>query len=433
MQYLTKWLNNLVKVIWVLFLVTGVSKINAQEISHLSIDQANQLARQNYPMIKQKDLIKQTANLNIENLSKGFLPQFTVSGQATYQSDVTRIDIPVPGFKIEPLSKDQYKVLADVSQLIYDGGVIKQQNELQQLNSEVQQQKIEVELYKLKESVNQLYLGILYLDAQKEQVGLIKQDIQIGIKNMEAQVQNGIAFRSNLNILKAELLKNQQRIIELDASRKGMIETLELFMNVHLGKDVVFEKPLVNSNIPEAEINRPEIKLYTDQSKLFDHQSKIIKARNQPKASLFLQGGYGRPTFNFFKNQFDFFYIGGIRFNWSLSGLYTKKNDNQLVQINKRTVDVEKETFLLNTNTQLKQQQSEIDKMNLLIASDKEIIALRDGVKEAAKAQLQNGVITANDYLTEINAEDQARQSLITHQILLLQAQINYKTISGKQ
>ncbi|HSQ44091.1 MAG TPA: TolC family protein, partial [Ginsengibacter sp.] len=308
----------------IFFLVAGVSKTKAQEITNLSIEQANQFARENYPMVKQKDLIKQTANLNIENLSKGFLPQFTIAGQATYQSDVTKIDIPIPGFKIEPLSKDQYKVLADVSQLIYDGGVIKQQNELQQLNSEVQQQKIEVELYKLKERVNQLYLGILYLNAQKEQVGLIEQDIQIGIKNMEARVENGIAFRSNLNILKAELLKNQQRIIELDASRKGMIETLELFMNAHLSKDVVFEKPGIQPNSVEPIIDRPEIKLYTDESKMFDHQSKIIKARNQPKASLFLQGGYGRPTFNFLKNQFDFFYIGGIRFNWSLSGLYTK-------------------------------------------------------------------------------------------------------------
>jgi outer membrane protein TolC len=104
-----------------------------------------------------------------------------------------------------------------------------------------------------------------------------------------------------------------------------------------------------------------------------------------------------------------------------------------LIDINKRTVDIEKETFLLNTNTQLKQQQSEIDKMKLLIASDKDIIALRDSVKEAAKAQLQNGVITVNDYLREINDEDQARQTLITHQVQLLQAQINYQTISGKQ
>ena len=34
--------------------------------------------------------------------------------------------------------------------------------------------------------------------------------------------------------------------------------------------------------------------------------------------------------------------------------------------------------------------------------------------KDAAKAQLENGVITANDYLREVNAEDQSRQTLIT-------------------
>jgi len=432
MQYFTKWLNTLVKVIGIIFIVTAVTKVNAQEITHLSLEQANQLARQNYPMIKQKDLVKQTANLNIENLNKGFLPQFSISGQASYQSDVTQINIPLPGFKIEPPGKDQYKILADVSQLVYDGGVIKQQNELQQLNSEVEQQKVEVELYKLKERVNQLYLGILYLDAQKKQVELIKQDIEIGIKKVEAQVQNGIAFKSNLNVLKAELLKTQQRMIELDASGKGMIETLELFMNMHLKSDVVLEKPVMQSNVSEIEINRPEIKLYADQNKLLNHQSKIIKARNQPKANLFLQGGYGRPSLNLLKNEFDFFYIGGVRFNWPLGGLYTRKKENQLVEINKKSVDIEKETFLLNINTQLKQQQSEIDKMNLLIAGDEEIITLRASVKDAAKAQLENGVITANDYLREVNAEDQSRQALITHQIQLLQAQINYQIISGK-
>jgi outer membrane protein TolC len=284
----------------------------------------------------------------------------------------------------------------------------------------------------LKERVNQLYLGILYLDAQKKQVELIKQDIEIGIKKVEAQVQNGIAFKSNLNVLKAELLKTQQRMIELDASGKGMIETLELFMNMHLKSDVVLEKPVMQSNVSEIEINRPEIKLYADQNKLLNHQSKIIKARNQPKANLFLQGGYGRPSLNLLKNEFDFFYIGGVRFNWPLGGLYTRKKENQLVEINKKSVDIEKETFLLNTNTQLKQQQSEIDKMNLLIAGDEEIITLRASVKDAAKAQLENGVITANDYLREVNAEDQSRQALITHQIQLLQAQINYQIISGK-
>ncbi len=95
-------------------------------------------------------------------------------------------------------------------------------------------------------------------------------------------------------------------------------------------------------------------------------------------------------------------------------------------------VDIQKETFVLNTNTQLRQQQSEIDKLKELIVTDEAIIDLRKSVKDASKAQLENGVITSNDYLREVNAEDQARQALITHQLQLLQAQINYQIIVGK-
>ena len=142
MRVLTKWLNKIVNAIGIFALLTGVA--NAQPITHLTLDRANDMARENYPIIKQKDLIKQTANLNIENLNKGYLPQFSfvLSGQASYQSDVTQLNIPIPNVKIEPLSKDQYKVLGDVSQLIYDGGAMKQQDEMQQLNAEVEQQKI---------------------------------------------------------------------------------------------------------------------------------------------------------------------------------------------------------------------------------------------------------------------------------------------------
>jgi len=378
-------------------------------------------------------LVRQTADLTIANLNKQYLPQFSASGQATYQSDVTKVDVSLPGFKLEPPSKDQYKVLADVSQLVYDGGAIKQRKELQQLNSEVEEQKVEVELYKVKERIDQLYLGVLFLDEQRKQVELIKQDFNTGIKTVQSQVENGVAFKSNLNVLKAELLKADQRLIELNASRKGMLETLSLFFNQPVDSNAVLERPVIQSQISANEITRPEIKLFADQNKLINHQTKIIRANNQPKASLFVQGGYGRPALNLLKNEFDPFYIAGVRLNWSLGGLYTQRKEMQLVDINKRSIDIQKETFLLNTNTQLKQQQSEIDKLQQLVASDDEIISLRIQVKDAARAQLQNGVITANDYLREVNAEDQARQTLITHQLQLLQAQINYQTISGKQ
>jgi outer membrane protein TolC len=403
----------------------------AQPLQQLSLATAWELAQKNYPAVKQKDLVRQTAGISVENLQKGFLPQFSISGQATYQSDVTSVPISIPGFSIEAPNKDQYKLVADVNQLIYDGGLTHEQKTLQQLNSKVEDQKVEVELYKVKERINQLFLSILYLDEQLKQVELVKKDIETGIKKVEAQVQNGVAFKSNLNMLKAELLKTGQRTVEISTSRKGLVAALSLFVGQELNEQVQLEQP-ASMLIADHNIDRPELKLYNEQENLIGQQDKLIQAKNQPKASLFAQAGYGRPGLNMLKNEFAFYSIGGLRFNWSLGGLYTKKKEKEQVQVNKKMVEVQKETFLLNTNAQLKQQQAEIDKLQQLISSDEEIIALRKTVTEAAKAQLENGVITANDFLKEVNAEDQARQALITHRVQLLQSQINYQTILGK-
>jgi len=404
---------------------------NAQTQS-LSLQKAYELAEQNYPLIKQRELIKQTSEYSEENLGKSFLPQINISGQATYQSAVTQVKLPAPGIFIEPLSKDQYRILGDVNQLIYDGGAIKQQKGIQHLSDEVEQQKIEVELYKLKERINQIFLGVLFLDEQLKQVDLVKSDLNNGITRVEAQVNNGVALKSNLNVLKAESLKADQRAIEIRSSRKGYIDVLTFFINQTLPENIRLEKPVVAGSVLTNDIQRPELKLYSTQEKLLGGQYNMISSRNKPKASLFFQGGYGRPSLNLFTNDFDFFYTTGLRLNWSIGGFYTEKREKKIIELNQKSIDIQKEVFLFNTNAQLKQQQSEFDKLQKLIATDNDIIDLRIKVKDAAKAQLENGVITANDYLREVNAEDLARQNLITHQIQLLQAQINYQTISGK-
>jgi len=418
---------------WLLSMMVFSNLVSAQTVDKLTLSQTYDLAQKNYPVIKQKALVEQTANITIENLQKGFLPQLTVNGQATYQSDVTGFNISFGGINIQPPDKDQYKVVGDLNQLIYDGGVIRQQKVAAQLNADVQQQQVEVELYQLKDRVNQVYLSILFLDEEIKQASLTKQDILSGIKRVEVQVKNGVALRSGLNQLQAQLLQNDQRTIELKETRKGLIQTLALFLNQSLNEEaIVFERPVVNVNA-DSSISRPELKLYNDQSSLALHQSKLITSKNLPRVSLFAQGGYGKPGLDFLKNESVWFYTGGVRFTWPFGGLYTIKKEKQQTEVNKEMIDVQKETFILNTNTTLKKQWSEIEKYIQIEGRDEEIIDLRQQVKKASLAQLENGVITADDYLRMVNEEDQARQSLIIHQIQLLQAQINYLTTLGKQ
>lgn len=419
---LTTWLNSLVSCT---FLIISYN-VNSQV---LTLAQSQQEARANYPAIRQKDLIRQTENLTISNLNKYWLPQISVNAQASYQSDVTSLSIPIPGISINPLNKDQYKLTTDINQSVFDGGVTYRQKQIEKLNSAIENEKMEVELHTLRERINQLFLGILLQDQQLKQVELIKADINTGIKKTEALVKNGLSFRSNLDNLAAELIKTEQRQIELQASRKGLIKTLALFTGRKLDENVRLQYPeIVEQTLV---IKRPEIDLFRQQNMLLDDQKKLLAAKNLPRAGLFAQGGYGRPGLNMLENQFDWFYIAGIRLSWNLGTLYTNKKDKDLLSVREKSVSLQQETFMLNTNAQLIQQQADIDKLERLVASDKTIIALREKVKTAANAQLENQVISTSDYLREVNAEDQARQLLILHQLQLLQAKLNYNTIAG--
>jgi outer membrane protein TolC len=418
---------------FLIFLTLFTASAFSQPLNKLTLNQAYTIAQQYYPLWQQKDLIKENTLLGQQILSNNYLPQLSLSAQATYQSEVTKLPISIPGFTVAAASKDQYKVVAELNQLLFDGGITKQQKELLAITGKVDQEKNTVELYKLKERVSLIYTNILFFDAQIKQVSLVQADISIGIKRVEALIANGVSFKSNLYMLQAELMKVKQKEIELKSAKKGWLDALSLYLGKELNANIELEIPLVENEIDGAsQITRPEINLFNEQQLQVAQQNKLIGAKNMPKASLFGQGGYGRPALNVLKNEFGFYYIGGLRLNWSFSNLYSKKKEQNQVAIAGKLVDLQKESFLLQTNVQLTQQKAELNKLSQLIEADKEIISLRSAVKQAAKAQLDNGVITASDYLREVNAEDQSRQSLIAHQLQLLQAKINYQIILGK-
>ncbi|MEO8769478.1 MAG: TolC family protein [Ferruginibacter sp.] len=406
-----------------------VAFANAQTAGRLTIDECYTLSKQNYPLIRQLELIDKTTAYNIQNASKGFLPQIAINGQASYQSAVTEIPIKIPGVNTPEVSKDQYKIYADVNQSIYDGGVIKLQQQSQKTNGEVERQKVEIELYKLKDRINQLFFAVLIIDEQVDQNELLKKDIQLGINKAEAAIANGTALKSTANVLKAEWLKADERTIELKATRKGYIDMLGLFINRPLDENTNLTKPVYTAQ--SQEINRPELKLYDLQNKSLDVQNKLLKAKNLPKIGLFLQGGYGRPSLNFLSNKFEPYYTTGLKISWPITGSYTTKNDKALVNINRRNIDLQKETFLLNTKLVIHQQDAEIEKFEKLVSTDSAIIDLRTSIKNASLAQLENGVATSNDYLREVNAEDQAKQARILHGLQLLMAQYNNQTTTG--
>ena len=396
-----------------------------------TLQQAEKRAIDYYPIAKMKKNYRDVADLNRSSISKIWYPQLNAGGQATYQSDVTKISIPNAPFVVEPLSKEQFKFNIDVNQMIYDGGYSKAQQEIASVNANVEEAKIEVELHRLRERIQQLYLGTIYLDQLIYQLSFVKNDLEQGIKKMNAQLEGGVVYRSSVDVLKAEILKTEQREIEFQASRATYIGALAILTDTILNNNVVLEKPMYSSGV-EIGLMGLQSTLFGSQKTMVEKQADLIRSTKNPKANLFAQGGYGRPGLNMLKNEFDLYGIGGIRFNWSLSNFYTNKNEKKLLVISRQNILLQEETFNKNTKVQADQLEKEILKLKALIEKDETIVGLRKAIKEAATAQLEAGVITSNDFLREVNAEDVARQTLKAHEIQMLQAELQMNMLIGK-
>lgn len=407
--------------IMLLFLQTAF--FSAQE--KLTLDEAYTLAKQNYPLIKRYDLIAKTKQYNIENAAKGWLPQINIVAKATYQNEVTQLPIKLPNVTVEPLSKDQYKAYADIQQTIYDGGMIANQKKMAEINSQIEMQKTEVETDKLEERINQIYFGALQTDEQIDQTELTKNDIQNALKKAEAQLKNGVILRSNVDVLKAQLINLEQKQIELQNVKKSFLDMLSFFIGKNIDENTKLERP--SKILIENQNNRAELKLFDLQKNALETQKAFINSKNLPKLGAFFQVGYGKPGFNMLKNEFDVFYIGGVRLNILISGFYTKKNDLALLDIQQQEIDVQRENFLFNQQFQTIQNNNELDKIQKLIDTDNELIALRESIRKASLAQLENGVITTSDYLREVNELDRAKNQKILHEIQFLLTQYNLK------
>lgn len=412
-------LNYWLKTAYICLFLSLYTPIYAQSI--LSLDSCYALAQRNYPLIKQLQLIEQSKAYAVKNIAMGYLPQLSVGGQATYQSDVTKLPFQLPGMALGALSKDQYKVYAEVSQPLTDVFTLGNQQQLIEAMSTAEQQKVEVDIYKIKERIHQLFYGILLLEAQRQQTEFFKKDIEANRSKTMAAHLNGIALKSQVEIWQAELIKVNQRLTEIQTSRQGYIGMLSLFIHQPIPDSCQLIAP--TSFNSSRTLVRPELQLFDTQKQIQEKQSQVIGTKIIPRAALFLQTGYGRPTLNMLNDAFDFYYIGGIKVNWNLSSLYTLGKERKITSLNQDIIEAQKQTFILQITSQLTQQQAEINKLEELIRSDQELISLRESILKTAQSQLENGIITTTEYIQHINAEDLAKQTLLLHLTQLGMAQ----------
>ncbi|WP_080904194.1 TolC family protein [Parabacteroides sp. Marseille-P3160] len=389
-----------------------------------TLDSCREKALANYPQVRQYDLIRKSSEYTLSNAGKAYLPQVSLSGKASYQTDVTRIPVDIPG--VREMNKDQYGLTLDVSQSLWDGGVTHSKKKIEQASAYLSKQQLEVELYALNDRVNQLYFGILLLDAKREQNKLLQEELQRNYERVNSLFRNGMANAADLDAVRVEQLKAIQQETQLVSGRTAYVEMLAHLTGQQSTGEVTLvkpEEPLLTSD----EIHRPELSFFEAQQQLLNIQRESVKVGYMPKFGLFITGGYGRPGLNMLDRDFSPYAIGGIRLSWNFGSLYTSKNERRLIETSLQNTWVQRETFLFNTEMELSRQQQEIRKNKDLLEYDDEIIRLRENVKRSAEAKVANGMMTITDWMEKVTDESLARQEKIQHEMEYLLSMYNKK------
>lgn len=395
-------------------------------VAQTTLEQCQQAAQNNYPLIQQRDLIARTTGYTVANIKKGWLPQVSATAQATLQSDVTAWPTEMKGLMnqmgldMKGLKKDQYRVGIDVNQTIYDGGSITSQAALAREQGRVQEAQNEVNLYTVRMRVNELYFALLLVNEQQKLNNDLQQLLENNEKKLASMFKRGTAAESDYNSVKAERLNAVQQATALAAQQQALRRMLSSLCGIEI-TDLQKPPVLETGNNPN---NRPELQLIDAQLRLNEAQKKTLDAAIRPKLSLFAQGFYGYPGYNMFNDMMHHKWslngMIGARLTWNITPLYTRKNDLEKLKLQRQQVENSRDVFLLNNNLDQIQHGENVLRYRKMMDTDSDIIDLRSKVRHSAESKLAHGIIDVNDLIKEINNENAARVQQSIHETEML-------------
>lgn len=391
----------------------------------MTLEECQQSARENFPMIKQLSLLDKSLEFNISNANKAYLPQVSITAIEGY------IFSGLPSFAPGGSSESGFKFIGigQINQTIWDGGATKAQKNILQASNEVDKSTIEVTAYAVRDRVNQLYFGVLLIEEQLRQLDLLRQNLERNLSKVKQSADQGLAYTSDADEVKVEMLKIDQRKDEFTYARRSYL----LMLSLMTGKNVSQEQTLTRPAAPVggAEIRRPELTLYQSQRMLAEQQDKLSKVGYMPKVGLLALGVRLEPGASMGLNTLSSLSLAGINLSWNTAGLYRNKNNKALTKVTVDRIQNQQETFLWNTNIDLSRKRLDIEKQVSILSKDQEIIALRSSIKKAYELKYQNGVCTVQDLVVAVNAESEAISNKAMHEIQLLLSQYEQSHFSG--
>jgi outer membrane protein TolC len=414
-------------------LLASAAIVQAQETVQLAALQREALEAD--PRMREFALQAEQSGLRVKNIEVERRPSISTLGLAQYQSDVPKPP-PVNGQLLFLPSKDAYDVSVRVDQRIFDAG-IESRLALAKADLAESQARLRVALFGLRDEVNEAFFTAALLQEQIGALGVTMTGLETRLREMNLRVREGTAVPGDADAIEATLLQQRQQDEELRASRGAALSRLSRLVGRTIGSAAVLALPALDDAVAQARQElervraRPEYEQFERARDRAARQADVSAAAERPQLSAFGRAGYGKPGLNFISNAFDTYAMAGLQLQWKTWTWGAAGREREAQRLQQDIVAAEEAAFTARVRRGVENDLAAIDRLQGALSTDERILSLRENIDRVARARLQEGVITAAEYLDRNTEFLTARFAQGQHRVELAQARARLLTTLG--
>jgi outer membrane protein TolC len=388
------------------------------------------------PRSRELQLFAQQTDLRLRNISALKLPALTVDSQVQYQSDVAHLPSGVPLSGIFAPPKDTYDAGIRIDQRLFDP-TVNAQGALERSQLAENQARVRSTLFTLRQQVNDAFFAAAALQARAGALNATIEDLNVRLRETNARVEQGTALPADAAAIEATLLQRQQDLDDLQASRRGALDRLGTLTGLTVAGSDMLVLPDLQARVAQARQSptavraRPEYEQFTRTRERIARQQTLSAAQERPRLSTYGRVGYGQPGLNFIASEFETYALGGVRLQWNAWTWGSGGREREALAIQQQVISADEEAFARSLTTAIAGDDTAIDRLQRSLATDERIVMLREQVERSMQVRLQEGVVTASEYLDRSAELLQARFARVGHEVELAQASARLLTTLG--
>ena len=383
------------------------------------------------------DLLSQQTALRLRGIDVERLPSVSALGQSQVASDAATAPFNTPaGQPAFAAPKFTYDASLRVDQRLYDAG-LQPRRDLARADLAESQARVRAALFALRQDVNDAFFAAALLQEQLGALTATLDDLEGRLSEMTKRVRAGAALPAEAAAIEATLLQQRQQADALRSSRGAALARLSVLTGRAIASDAVTALPETTDRLSQARETlfggraRPEYEQFDRARDRVARQQAVAKAADRPQLSAFGRGGFGRPGLNFASDRPEAYALAGVQLQWKAWTWGTADRERDILALQQTIVSAEEAAFTSTLRRATQTDLAAIDHLEAALPTDDRIVSLREGIDRTARVRLDEGVITASEYLDRHAEWLTAQFERARHRVELAQARARVLTTLG--